>query len=193
MNKSEAVRAVIAATHAEPVVFTTGYASRIAYGIADRPSHFYMTGSMGLASSIGTGVAQVTGTTTIVVDGDGALLMNPVGLLLAGAMPGLPLVHVVLDDGRYASTGGQEVPSTATDLAALARACGYRDVRLAEDASALESLLRTEIAACTAPVFVHCVLADPDEPVTARVGDDLGDHAERFGRHVRELTGAQPC
>jgi sulfopyruvate decarboxylase subunit beta len=193
MNKSEAVRAVIAATHAEPIVFTTGYASRIAYGIADRPSHFYMTGSMGLASSIGTGVAQVTGTTTIVVDGDGALLMNPVGLLLAGAMPELPLVHVVLDDGRYASTGGQEVPSTATDLAALARACGYRDVRLAEDASGLESLLRTEIAACTAPVFVHCVLADPDEPVTARVGDDLGDHAERFGRHVRELTGAQPC
>lgn len=193
MNKTEAVRAVIAATHAEPIVFTTGYASRIAYGIADRPSHFYMTGSMGLASSIGTGVAQVTGTTTIVVDGDGALLMNPVGLLLAGAMPELPLVHVVLDDGRYASTGGQEVPSTATDLAALARACGYRDVRLAEDASGLESLLRTEIAACTAPVFVHCVLADPDEPVTARVGDDLGDHAERFGRHVRELTGAAPC
>jgi thiamine pyrophosphate-dependent acetolactate synthase large subunit-like protein len=192
MNKTEAVRAVIAATHAEPIVFTTGYASRIAYGIADRPSHFYMTGSMGLASSIGAGVAQVTGTTTIVVDGDGALLMNPVGLLLAGAMPGLPLVHVVLDDGRYASTGGQEVPSTATDLAALARACGYRDVRPAEDASELESLLRTEIAACTAPVFVHCVLADPDEPVTARVGDDLGDHAERFGRHVRELTGARP-
>lgn len=193
MNKTEAVRAVIAASHAEPIVFTTGYASRIAYGIADRPNHFYMTGSMGLASSIGAGVAQVTGATTIVVDGDGALLMNPVGLLLAGAMPGLPIVHVVLDDGLYASTGGQEVPSSTTDLAALARACGYRDVRRVEDAAGLESLLRTEIGACTAPVFVHCVLAGPDEPVTARVGGDLGDHAERFRHHVRELTGARPC
>lgn len=192
MNKTAAVRAVIAATHAEPIVFTTGYASRIAYGIADRPNHFYMTGSMGLASSIGAGVAQVTGTATIVVDGDGALLMNPVGLVLAGAMAALPLVHVVLDDGRYASTGGQEVPSTATDLAAMARACGYRDVRRVTEGaaltSALESLLRNRIGA---PVFVHCVLTDPDEQVTARVGGDLGAHAERFGRHVRELTEAR--
>ncbi len=194
MNKTEAVRAVIAASHAEPIIFTTGYASRIAYGIADRPSHFYMTGSMGLASSIGAGVAQVTGTRTIVVDGDGAVLMNPVGLVVAGAMAALPLVHVVLDDGRYASTGGQEVPSNATDLAAMARACGYRDVRRVTDAatltSVLESLLRTETGTRAAPVFVHCVLSEADQPVTARVGGDLGAHAERFGRHVRALTEA---
>jgi sulfopyruvate decarboxylase subunit beta len=196
MNKTEAVRAVIAASHAEPVIFTTGYASRIAYGIADRPNHFYMTGSMGLASSIGAGVAQVTGTPTIVVDGDGAVLMNPVGLVLAGAMAALPLVHVVLDDGRYASTGGQEVPSNATDLAAMARACGYRDVRRVDDTAALTSVLASALESLPrnrtgAPVFVHCVLAEPDQPVTARVGGDLGAHAERFGRHVRELTEAR--
>jgi thiamine pyrophosphate-dependent acetolactate synthase large subunit-like protein len=189
MNKTEAVRAVIAASHAEPIIFTTGYASRIAYGIADRSSHFYMTGSMGLASSIGAGVAQVTGTPTIVVDGDGALLMNPVGLVVAGAMAALPLVHVVLDDGRYASTGGQEVPSNATDLAAMAHACGYRDVRRITDAASLETLLESLLCTETgaAPVFVHCVLADPDQPVTARVSGDLSAHAERFARHVREL------
>lgn len=189
MNKTEAVRAVIAATGSEPVVFTTGYASRIANGIADRPNHFYMTGSMGLASSIGVGVAQQTGATTVVVDGDGALLMNPVGLIVAGAMPALPLVHVVLDDGRYASTGGQEVPSHATDLTALARACGYRTTFRVDDVDTLTSVLRAEIATCTAPVFVRAVLTGPDVPVAARVDGDLADHTARFADHLREMSG----
>ncbi|MGW5052687.1 thiamine pyrophosphate-dependent enzyme [Actinokineospora sp. NPDC004072] len=187
MNKTDAVREVIAATGDEPVVFTTGYACRIARGIADRPNHFYMTGSMGLASSIGVGIAQATGLATVVVDGDGSVLMNPVGLVVAGALGPLPLVHVVLDDGRYDSTGGQAVPS-ATDLGALALACGYREVHRLADAAALRSALARGLGARGGPVFLHCVLTDPDLPITARVGAGLGAHAERFSRHLRGLV-----
>lgn len=190
VNKTDAVRALIEATGTQPIIFTTGYTSRIARGIADRPNHFYMIGSMGLASSIGIGIAQQTGLTTVVVDGDGSVLMNPVGLLTAGSLDSLPLVHLVLDDGRYASTGGQTVPCPRTDLAALALACGYRKTMEVSDAAALTAALRAELAACHTPVFVRCVLRGEDPPISARVDGDLGWYATRFGDHVRGLLAA---
>lgn len=178
VNKTEALRAIIAAADGRPVVFSTGYACRIAQAIADRPTHFYMTGSMGLASSIATGIAGQTGRTTVVVDGDGSVLMNPVGLLTAGAQPALPLVHLVLDDGRYASTGGQAVP-VRPDFPALARASGYRRAEMVSRVADLVESLDAALAG-TGPTFVHCVVTGVEPPVPARVGAELGQHARRF-------------
>jgi sulfopyruvate decarboxylase subunit beta len=178
VNKSTAIAAVLAATRDRPVIFTTGYACRIARHLADRPGHFYMTGSMGLASSIGIGVALSTGRPAVVVDGDGALLMNPVGPLTAGTLPGLPLVHVVLDDGSYASTGGQEAPRA--DLPALARACGYRQVLSVAQAGALTDAVAAALTGAGQPGFVQAVLSDPDAPVPPRVDVDLAEHARQF-------------
>ena len=186
MNKSAAVRAIIEATTVEPIVFTTGYASRIARGIADRPGHFYMTGSMGLASSIGIGIAQQTGRPTVVVDGDGSLLMNPVGLVTAGGLGNLPLLHIVLDDGRYASTGGQAVPSNDVDLNALALACGYRSVRTVADIESLRAAIGDLLPGIDSPTFVHCVLRSADPPVSARVDGRLDHYAVRLREHIRE-------
>lgn len=90
MNKTAVIRALIEATSTDPIIFTTGYSCRIARNVADRPNHFYMTGSMGLAASIGTGIALSTGRLVVVVDGDGALAMNPGCLLTAGALPTFP-------------------------------------------------------------------------------------------------------
>ncbi|ASO21093.1 sulfopyruvate decarboxylase subunit beta [Actinoalloteichus hoggarensis] len=188
MNKTSAIRAIISATTSEPIVFTTGYSCRIAQDIADRPSHFYMTGSMGLATSIATGVALATGGPTVVVDGDGSLLMNPAGLVTAGAMPDLGLLHVVLDDGRYASTGGQSTPSGRTDFAAWARVCGYDQVfRVAED-DTFAAVLSDVLAHRTTPVFIHCVLSAYDSAVPPRVSADLGEHQRRFRQHIQSTT-----
>lgn len=190
MNKTTAIREVLRATTGEPVIFTTGYACRIANGLADRPGHFYMTGSMGLACSIGIGVAAASGLTTVVVDGDGSLMMNPVGLLMAGDADSLPLLHVVLSDGRYASTGGQAVRPGPDPLPALARAAGYHRVHEVETPGDLAAVLRTELADCGRPVLVHCRLDDPDDPVPGRVDGPLDEHARRFRDHV--MTAARP-
>jgi thiamine pyrophosphate-dependent acetolactate synthase large subunit-like protein len=190
VNKSSAIRAVIEATSDEPIVFTTGYACRIARDVLDRPNHFYMTGSMGLASSIAIGIAEQTGRPTVVVDGDGSLLMNPAGLVTAGAPASLPLVHILLDDGSYASTGGQRVPSSGTDFALLARSFGYSRVKRIERAGDLAATVRTVAATCAAPTFLHCVLTGEDQPVPSRVDGDLAAHAARFGAAVRESL---PC
>lgn len=188
MNKTEAIQAVIAATADQPLVFTTGYACRIANDLGDRPSHFYMTGSMGLAASIATGIALGTGRATVVVDGDGALMMNPSALITAGASAALPLLHVVLDDGAYASTGGQAAPTGGIDFTALARACGYaRTIRVAvpdELAGALELALRD----LRAPTLIHCVLSAADRPVPPRIDGDLKLHRARFSQHLRATS-----
>lgn len=184
MNKAAAIRGVIAVTANCPVIFTTGYACRIARSIANPENHFYMTGSMGLASSIGIGVALAAERTTVVVDGDGALLMNPVGLLTAGAMPTLPLVHIVLDDGQYASTGGQEAAPNRADFCALAKECGYLRVHDVNGLEELVEVTRSEVSACSAPVFIRVALNAPDSSIGARIDEPLSDHAERFSAYV---------
>jgi sulfopyruvate decarboxylase subunit beta len=188
VNKTEALRAIIAAAEGRPIVFSTGHACRIAQAIADRPTHFYMTGSMGLASSIATGIARQAGRVTVVVDGDGSVLMNPVGLLTAGSRESLPLVHLVLDDGRYASTGGQVVPARA-DLPALATAAGYRRAETVSRVADLVELLGSVLGAGVHPAFVRCVVTGADEPVPARVGAELGLHARRFRSALAAVGG----
>ncbi|CAM3749640.1 thiamine pyrophosphate-dependent enzyme [Kibdelosporangium persicum] len=179
MNKTDALRTIIATAPDQPIVFSTGYMCRIARMIADRATHFYMTGSMGLASSIGIGIAQQTNRPTVVVDGDGSALMNPVGLFTAGAQESLPLVHIVLDDGRYDSTGGQVVPNRP-DFCALAWVCGYGRVYQVTDPECLAERLGTVLRSCTTTTFIRCVVSGPDSPVPARVDGDLGGHAQRF-------------
>jgi thiamine pyrophosphate-dependent acetolactate synthase large subunit-like protein len=187
VRKTAAIRAVVEATPDVPVLFTTGYACRIAHSIRDRESHFYMTGSMGLVSSIGAGVARATGVATVVVDGDGSILMNPVGLFVVAADQSLPLVHIVLDDRRYDSTGGQEVPSGHLDLPALARASGYGEAHTVTSSAMLGKVLADALIDCRNPVFIRCVIDEPDEPVPGRIGRDLRGHADRFATYLRGL------
>jgi sulfopyruvate decarboxylase subunit beta len=187
MNKTAAIRLIIGAAGTKPVIFTTGSTCSIAREIADLPNHFYMTGQMGLASSIGIGVALETKHTTVVVDGDGSLLMNPHGLIAAGTLTTLPLVHVVLDDGIYAFTGGKQVPSRRADLCALARASGYRRVFSTAKLEEFSTILHTQLTSCGSPVFIRCAIAGVDSAEPGRMADvDLEQHARRFYGHITD-------
>ncbi|MGD3110845.1 thiamine pyrophosphate-dependent enzyme [Streptomyces sp. YGL11-2] len=188
MNKTTAIQAIISATSDQPIVFTTGYSCRIAKHIDDRPNHFYMTGSMGLAASIATGIAMATGSTTIAVDGDGSLLMNPSCLVTAGMTADLPLVHVLLDDSVYASTGGQATHAARADFVAWARATGYTAARTG-NLEEFRRLLQDALSSST-PTLVHCLLAAEDSQVPPRIDLDLRDHQLRFSRHVRAALSA---
>ena len=112
------------------VIFTTGMISREAFTIGDRPRNFYMVGSMGLVTPVALGIALNKPKRKVVaVDGDGSLLLN-LGILPMVAV-GKPanFLHLVLDNESYESTGGQPSISNKVDLAKLARAAGYRNVR----------------------------------------------------------------
>jgi len=108
------------------IIATTGKSGRELFTIADRRQHLYQVGSMGCAAGMGLGVALNTKKPIIVIDGDGALMMKMGTLTTIGAYSPKNLVHVVLDNETYDSTGGQPTVSRGVDFAAAAVASGYR-------------------------------------------------------------------
>jgi thiamine pyrophosphate-dependent acetolactate synthase large subunit-like protein len=101
----------------------------------DRPRNFYMWNSMGMASSIGLGLAIARPDLRVVVlDGDGSILMNLSSLATERACAAANLVHVIWDNGGWEITGGQPVGSPfGVDLELVARGCGFARTATVED------------------------------------------------------------
>jgi sulfopyruvate decarboxylase subunit beta len=97
------------------------------YDLGHRETFFYLQHAMGLASSIGLGLAlNRPDAGVVVLDEDGSVLMNLGGLATLGRYRPPNLTHVVFDNGSLLSTGGfvSHTASGRTDLAAVARAAG---------------------------------------------------------------------
>jgi thiamine pyrophosphate-dependent acetolactate synthase large subunit-like protein len=126
MTRRDATRLLVAALEAEPIVASLGHPAYDLFAAGDRPANFYTWGSMGLASSIGLGLAIARPDVRVfVVDGDGSLLMNLGSLATIGWTRPPNLVVIVWDNGSYATTGGQDTATAhGADLEAAARAMG---------------------------------------------------------------------
>jgi len=129
MNRLEATRVVVEAAGDAPIVASLGHPAYDLFVAGDRPQNLYTWGSMGLASSIGLGLALARSDLRVfVLDGDGALLMNLGSLATIGLLQPSNLVLVVMDNEEYATTGGQATPTAAgADLEAAARALRLPD------------------------------------------------------------------
>jgi sulfopyruvate decarboxylase subunit beta len=94
--------------------------------LGHRPNFFYLQHAMGLASSMGIGIALSRPELKVVVfDGDGSLLMNLGGLTTLARYRPTNLVHVVFDNESLLSVGGfPTATSTGSDLAEIAKAAG---------------------------------------------------------------------
>lgn len=161
-------------------VACNGMISRELYAARDAGVHFYMIGSMGLAASIGLGVALAQPDRVVVVlDGDGNVLMNAGALGSVGALGPGNLHHIVFDNGSHASTGGQRTISDRVRIDALARAAGYRSTaRVATDDALDAELLRAFGTA--GPTMIVVDVAPGNEPVIGRVDIPPPDVATRF-------------
>jgi thiamine pyrophosphate-dependent acetolactate synthase large subunit-like protein len=126
MNRLEATQLLVSALEDEPIVASLGHPAYDLFAAGDRPSNFYTWGSMGLASSIGLGLALARpGMRVFVVDGDGSLLMNLGSLATIGWTRPPNLVLIVWDNEEYGTTGGQDTATAhGADLEAAARAMG---------------------------------------------------------------------
>ena len=125
------------------VLSTTGMISREVFVIDDRPANFYMLGSMGLLSSFGLGLAlQSPDKRVYVLEGDGSALMSLGALPLIATERPNNLVHIILDNEAYESTGSQPSISSKVDLAEIGTGCGYSHVIRVEDIEGLEGTLR---------------------------------------------------
>ena len=140
MTTREALGIIAGKLTDELAVCTTGYTCRDMQHLKDRPGNFYMIGSMGVAAAIGLGIALTKRESTVVVfDGDGAVLMGLGVLPMIGSLKPRNLIHLVLDNEVFASTGNQPTYSRTVDLAQIARSSGYAVVRRAESPQEVES------------------------------------------------------
>ena len=143
----------------DTVLTTTGMISRETFAINDRSGNFYMLGSMGLLSSFGLGLALLAPERRVyVLDGDGSALMSLGTLPLIAAEAPPDLVHVVLDNEAYESTGGQPSISGRVSLSEIARASGYRSVSEADDVQGV----RESLSALDAAPGPHFLLVKVD-------------------------------
>jgi len=108
------------------VVATTGKTGRELFTLSDRAQHFYLVGAMGCAGALGLGLALGSRRPVVVIDGDGAALMKLGNMATIGAKAPANLIHVILDNGRHDSTGGQRTVSAHVSFPEVALACGYR-------------------------------------------------------------------
>jgi thiamine pyrophosphate-dependent acetolactate synthase large subunit-like protein len=126
MTRLEATRVIVDLAGDAAIVASLGHPAYDLFAAGDRPRNFYTWGSMGLASSIGLGLALARPDVRVfVLDGDGSLLMNLGSLATIGLLRPVNLVVVVMDNEEYATTGGQKTPTAlGADLDAAARAMG---------------------------------------------------------------------
>ena len=107
MKRLDAMRAVYDDLERCVVVTIMGAVAAELQSIGHRPNFFYLQHAMGLASSLGLGVALARPDVTVVVlDGDGSVLMNLGGLTTLARYRPRNLVHVVFDNESLLSVGG---------------------------------------------------------------------------------------
>ena len=163
MARYKAIYDIMGYIDEELVICNIGFPSRELYELDDRPKNFYMIGSMGLASSIGLGLALAKPyEDVVVIDGDGSLLMNMGSLVTVFANNPDNLTWIVIDNGAYGSTGNQDTYAQKVDLLDVAKGVGFKncfdfeDVNLhdvidSDDASFI--IYRTEPGNSDAPII----------------------------------------
>ena len=126
MTRLDALRAIYPQLEDVVVVTIMGAVAAELQSLGHRPNFFYLQHAMGLASSMGLGIALSRPARRVVVfDGDGSILMNLGGLTTLARYRPRNLVHVVFDNESLLSVGGfPTATSTGSDLAAIAAAAG---------------------------------------------------------------------
>jgi sulfopyruvate decarboxylase subunit beta len=168
LARYDAIR-VIAENIADAIIIANlGIPSKELFEIKDRDLNFYMLGSMGLASSIGLGLAIVQEKHVYVIDGDGSLLMNPNALISVGAFNPQNLTLIAIDNAAYGSTGNQETcTQSQVDLELLAKGCGIVDTVKVHTEDELKKALERKagfIHVIAKPINAKC----PEIPLSAK-------------------------
>jgi sulfopyruvate decarboxylase subunit beta len=161
------------------------------YSLGHRPNFFYLEHAMGLASSIGLGIAlSQPERTVVVIEGDGSVLMNLGGLTTLARYAPPNLTQVVFDNESLLSVGGfPTATSTGSDLAGVARAAGVADARTV---TTLDDFTGSATAAIDAD-HLACVVAKVEAvgPASFHMDLHLLENRFEFQRSLRP-SGATP-
>lgn len=190
MLREEIIRRITARSGSDPIISTTGKASRELFEIreANGDGHgcdFLTVGSMGHSSSIALEIALQKPEQKIwCIDGDGALLMHMGAMALIGSNKPKNLVHVVINNGAHETVGGMPTVASGIDVTAIARACGYPNAVSVADYDSLDRELEAAKDRCELSLIeVKCSIgsrADLGRPTTTAIENKI-----EFMKHLR--------
>jgi len=178
MERYDAIRIISEYLNEEAVISNIGVPGKEFYAAKDRALNFYMLGSLSQASTIGFGIALKTKRETIVLDGDGSLLMSNILPVVAEKKP-KNLSIVCLDNGTWGSTGDQPAPSSA-DMELMAISAGITNTVKVHTEEELRSALE-RLYGEVGPRFLHVMV----KPGNAEV-ENIKLRAEQIKRRFME-------
>jgi len=191
MKRRDAMEAIYRDLDRCVVVTIMGAVAAELQSIGHKPNFFYLQHAMGLASSMGLGIALSRPELTVVVfDGDGSVLMNLGGLTTLARYRPKNLLHVVFDNESLLSVGGfPTATSTGSDIAAMAAAAG---VPRTMTVTAVDEFKR-EFAEALAAHDLTTLVAKVEAVGPSGYVTDLAllENRYQFQRHLRSLQTSQ--
>ena len=191
MTREAVVRAVSEVAKEDPIISTTGKASRELFEAREARGEghqydFLTVGSMGHASSIACAIAAQKPETKIwCVDGDGALIMHMGAMAVVGRLQPDNLVHILINNEAHETVGGLPTAADAVSLSEIAKACGYQVIpKVEEEAELLEALKKCRDSRKLTFLEVDCALgarADLGRPTTSAI-----ENKEQFMQYLKQ-------
>ena len=187
MKGTEAFEEIIPLLTDEPVIHANGYICRESFNIKDRKENFYMIGSMGLASSIGLGVAiNRPDQKTIIIDGDGNVLMSMGTLAMIAAAAPKNLLHIVIDNEAYESTGCQRSLAHSVCLEKVAKSSGYLHTKKVTSKDQIKNVFQ-ELIKKDGPSFFLIKVEPSFDKSTGRVNHTPEEITARFMKSIKAI------
>ena len=189
LSRLQALEALYPKLENRVVVTIMGAVAAELQSIGHRQNFFYLQHAMGLASSLGLGIALARPEIEVVVlDGDGSVLMNLGGLTTFGRYRPGNLIHVVFDNESLLSVGGfPTATGTGSDIAAMATAAGVP--RAAQVATVDELLAAFDEAAESGEMST--IVAKVADEGPGQFVTDLGllENRFQFARFLKQQEG----
>ena len=160
MKRYDVIKQIVKTIDDELLISNIGFPSRELFGIKDRPNTFYMSGSMGMATPIGLGLALALekhedNRKVIVIDGDGSLLMNFGELVTVYAQNPKNLIIALIDNEAYGSTGSQETYSSKINLYKIAKSIGFKETYQIDAREKVDDINMCHYKNKEGPIFLH--------------------------------------
>ena len=180
MIRKAAISTIVKKIGNHPIISANGFISRDLFEVCDKSSNFYMIGSMGLASSIGLGVALKNPRKSVFIfDGDGNVLMNLGSLTTIASQKPKNLIHIVFDNSVHESTGGQPTNSNFVNIEKIAKACNYNHTFMVRTENNLLKIL-DKIKKLKGPIMIVVKIQQSKGKKSKRVNILPVDIKERF-------------
>lgn len=196
ISREDAIRVIVEEAGDDPIVCTTGKASRELFEIREEKGQgherdFLTVGSMGHSSSIALGIALHKPDRRVwCLDGDGAVLMHMGSMAVIGSMKPENYIHILLNNGAHESVGGMPTVGNRIDFGLISKGCGYQNyhkVSFKDDLSA--ALKNAKEKSGLTLVEVMCEIGARDS--LGRPTTTAKENGKHFGEFLHSSSSRQ--